>query len=196
MAMRVIALPRLLDIARADAPPTLPGELVAPMREAGAAPDQPERGVALANVPGVAVVRVGGAKYRWAVLSQVAPDTAYVFAGSAWPTLEGATAAAKEYMQDVGYAAGDTVDSRSTLGSVHDTPLAELAQRHEYTGLVTDTIMSVAAGQPLHHTANAMVIAPDGAVHATYTYTVAPAKRALVGMRAKATACLLARDAP
>lgn len=192
--MRVIALPRAQTISQ-PAGDALPGEVVAPVREMGGTPKQPPGGVALADVPGVAVVRVQG-KYRWAVLSQVDPGTAYVFAGSSAPTAAAATEAAKDYLQAVGYAAGEGVDSKSVVGSVHDAPLAELAQRHEYTGLVTDVVMTMAVGQPVHHTANALIIAPDGTAHGTYTYTVPPHRRVLVELRARALACLLARDAP
>lgn len=193
-AVHVIALPRAAAAAAAEPPKELQGKLVARLGAAGAVPEQPRHGLALANTPGLAVVRVGG-KHRWGVVSQVAPDTVYVFSGSSAPSQAAAEQAAQEYMEAVGYATGHAMATETALGSVHDTPMERLARAHEYTGLITDLFMSLAAGAPMHHTDNAMVIHPGGAAVGVYEYRVPDDKRALVDLRFKAVTCLLGAPA-
>lgn len=192
--VRVIALPRVAGAAAAAPPRELHGTLVVSVVEAGLPPDQPRHGIALANTPGLAVVRVDG-KFRWGVVSQVAADTVYVFSGSSARSQEAAEQAVRDYAEAVGYATGRPLATETVLGSVHDTPLARLAQAHEYTGLVTDMFMSLAAGTPMHHTANAMAIRPDGTAVGAYEYTVPEDVRVLVELRFKAVTCLLGEPA-
>jgi hypothetical protein len=188
--MRVISLPRAAAAAAAVPPKELQGKLVARLGGAGAVPEQPHHGLALANTPGLALVRVGG-KVRWGIVSQVAPDTVYVFSGSSAPSQAAAEQAAQDYMEAVGYASGQAMATETALGSVHDTPMERLAWAHEYMGLVTDLFMSLAAGTPMHHTDNTMVIRPSGAAVGMYEYRVPDDKRVLVDLRFKAVTCLL-----
>jgi len=188
-ACRVIALPRGTDLAKG--PQTMKGRVVFPVREAGTTPQQPANGMALANVPGVVVVGVGK-KFRWAILSQLTTDTVYAFSGSGTASLDTAKEAAMEYIDTVGDDGDGPVISTSTvIGNTHDSEVSELALRHEYNGLVTDLIMSLSSGQPLHHSRNEMVLKRDGSAESTYTYHVPKGKKTLIDLRSRAVACLM-----